>query len=89
MTLLCFAVDEPDTPASVTEGGVGEGVEGEGGREGGTQPKEFNQVMLQAQNRMVLIAVLSDQKEKVGRRVSGPQSSTLLCVFVCVCAADM
>ena len=45
-------------------GGGGGGGEGEGAT---TQPKQFNQVMLQAQNRMVLIAVLSDQKEKASK----------------------
>ena len=44
-------------------GGEGEGEEEE--EEAGSQPNQFNQVMMQAQNRMVLIAVLSDQKVKV------------------------
>lgn len=35
--------------------------------EAGGQQKQFNQVMLQAQNRMILIAVLSDQKDKVNQ----------------------
>jgi hypothetical protein len=47
--------EEADTP----------GIYGEGKEEAGAEPKQFNQVMLQAQNRMILIAVLSDQKEEI------------------------
>ena len=69
---LPLTADEPDTPGldlGVDQGGGGGGGGGggEGGGGGGTQPKHFNQVMLQAQNRMVLIAVLSDQKEKASQ----------------------
>ena len=63
-----YTADEPDTPGLDYVMGEG-GEEGERGGEGegGTHPKQFNQVMLQAQNRMVLIAVLSDQKEKASQ----------------------
>jgi hypothetical protein len=62
--------DEPDTPGlDYVMGEGGEERERGGEGEGGTHPKQFNQVMLQAQNRMVLIAVLSDQKEKICEEV--------------------
>ena len=60
-----YTADEPDTPG--LDYVLGEGGEEGGEGEGGTHPKQFNQVMLQAQNRMVLIAVLSDQKEKASQ----------------------
>jgi hypothetical protein len=51
--------EEADTP----------GIYGEGKEEAGAEPKQFNQVMLQAQNRMILIAVLSDQKDKICEKI--------------------
>ena len=41
-------------------------TEEEGERRRVRQPRQFNQVMKQAQNQMVLISVLSEQKEQVG-----------------------
>ena len=72
-------MEEPDTPgADDLEEEEGEG-EGEGR---GVKRRQFNQVWLQSHNRMILIAVLTEQKEKVSRVSLG---FTLSCVCVCVC----
>ena len=58
-------MEEPDTP-SVDVGSVNEGGN-EAKEVGGASSKsrQFNQVMLQAQNKMILMAVLLDQRDKV------------------------
>ena len=54
-------MEELETPGG--EGGEGE-EEGEGGRKR-RRKKQFNQVMMQAHNQMILIGVLHDCKEQV------------------------
>ncbi|CAI8012066.1 Mitogen-activated protein kinase kinase kinase 5 [Geodia barretti] len=78
--------DEPDTPG--LDYVLGEGGEEGGEGEGGTHPKQFNQVMLQAQNRMICEEVLTKLKESRPPRVDKGQLLVVISALALFARSD-